>query len=461
MKKLLPTALLLICMHWTLFARPAFSAPGPFTTIVPRIGRIHPTDTLAPILTTLVPAPSPNTPVKSPNTSMTSPNTPVMSPNTPVTIRVFNNSSSRGFPNTILEWELLANGTVRQKGSIGQLLIAPQHSALFRLPVKIPPTGEELFLHIRYRTRQQNPPLPGSHTIAEEQLLLRAWSGNDLSIRSAGELSFKDEDGFFTISSPAILLRFNKQTGWLQHYEVKGFRLLEDTLGLRPSFSQDPAPGNNIPGSVMAPVSDTLSEPVSDTSSAPWQEATRSPRLQLFSTSTGSTIVIVRTEYTLPATSCQLHLGYTINAAGEMQIAQSMDADSTRKGWPLPRFGMQWVLPPGPDSITAYGHPPQGTLPASIYRQTIDGQTAAAMPVREPERSPATGIRWWRLTGKDGKGLLITADSSLLTISARHYPGSDPGGGSPMQLNIDYPPFPLPYGNYHYSYKVTPVIPGP
>jgi beta-galactosidase len=421
MKKLLPTALLLFCMHSTLYARPELLA-----------------DTLGPIVTTLVPT----RPAPSPGVS-------------PVTIRVFNNSS-HSLAGMTLVWELLANGIVRQKGSIPQLSIAPQHSALFRLPAKIPPTNEELFLHVQYKLRKATPSHTESRLVTEDQLLLKAWNANDLGVRPSGELSFTDEDGFFTISSPAILLRFNKQTGWLQHYEVKGLRLLEDTLGLKPFFWADPAPGD-------ATKTGGTSASGGDTSSAPWQESTRSPRLQLFSTSTGSTIVIVRTEYTLPATSCQLHLAYTINASGEMQIEQSVDADSTQKGWPLPRFGMQWILPSGLDSITVYGPRPQGDpavvegphpspSPVGIYRQTAGSQVASSTPSRDPGPASNTGVRWWKLTGKDGKGLQITADSSLLTIGARQLSGD-------VLLNIDYPPSPLPYGNYHYTYKVTPVIP--
>ena len=408
MKKSMPTALLFICMHLFLFARPVPPSSAP-VLLFPSLA-----DTLPPIHTVLVP----------PATQ------------TGAAIRIYNDATSGNLSNTILEWELLLNGMVRQKGTISQLLIAPKHSALLRLPAKMPLSTEEAFLHLRYVTRKKPPQIPASHLIAEEQLLLRIWNGNELPIRPTGELSFTDEEGLFSISSPSILLRFNKQTGWLQHYEVKGFRLMEDSLGPKPNFWRD------------------------DTSSAPWQQATLSPRLQLFSTSTGSSIVIVRTEYTLPATSCQLHLAYTINAAGEMLVEQSIETDSTQKGWPLPRFGMQWTPTPGLDSITWYGATNDNPL-IRIYHRTISGQPATTIPGRDPTPPANTGVRWWKLTGKDGKGLQITADSSLLTMSAGPYAGRDPATPLQVQLNIDYPPLTLPYRNYHYSYKVMPVIPGP
>ena len=479
MEKPLLTALLFLCMHLSLPARPVFYTAAfarPVTYTVGSIILPNPPDTASPIVTTLV------LPVARNVLPMTHSVLPIahsvagqagtlsIRPPTrpptriPVTIRIFNNSSG-DFSNTFLEWELQVNGVVRQKGTISQLIIAPQHSGLVRLPATIPSgAGEEAFLQIRYRSRKKEPPLPAGRIITEEQLLLKAWDGSNSSVSPVGDLSFNDEDGIFSIHSAALLMRFDKQTGWLQQYVVKGFRLLEDTPGLSPDFWR-PA------GDPAHPRNDTAVSSSLETSS---QQATRAPRLQLFSTSTGSGIVIVRAEYLLPETLCHLHLSYTINAAGEMQIEQSMDADSAQKGWTLPRFGMQWALPPGLDSVAWYGPGTQQkdsnrAAAIGIYRQTISEQgaappasasgvtpasrnepTAASNPRREPPI--ATAVRWWKITGRDGKGLLITADSALLNISAP----------SPTLLNIDYrPPYDLPYGNYRYAYKVTPVIPGP
>jgi beta-galactosidase len=281
--------------------------------------------------------------------------------------------------------------------------------------------------------------------IAEAQLLLKASTGNDLVIRPAGELSFTDTNDIFTIQSPAIHLEFNKQTGWLQRYTVKGAVLLDDTAGLRSVFW--------LPGGDSA---------------EPWLEATRDPRLQLFSTSTGSEMVIVRAEYTLPPTSCLMHLSYTVNALGEVGIEQSLESDSTQKGWPLPCFGMQWALPAGFDSIAYYGlgvRQPDSVRPAAtrigIYRQLLSAPPSPDTHSRG--MTTATAIRWWKITGPGHSGLLITADSSLFNGSALH--------ASPILLNIYYRQpatasafddapglsFHLPYGNYRYGYKVTPV----
>jgi hypothetical protein len=364
---------------------------------------------------------------------------------------------------------------VRQKGSLTNLPIPPKHPATVRLPVRIAPQassnagtppntgGEELFLGLRYRYRNK-PAAPGRAAapgvqapappiLAEEQFLLKPWSNSQLSIRPTGELSFTDENGSFTIQSPIILIRFDKQTGWLQQYTVKDDQLLVDTSGCKTRLWLEPAdPDYNATGAA---------------GSGAWKEASQAPHLQLFSTSTGSQLVIVRTEYTLPETASLLHLSYTINAAGEMEVEQAMEADSSHQGEPLPCFGMYWLLPPGFDSITTYGNTPVPTIGNTSL--TAYGNTPVPrichFPVILPrETGPYTGVRWWTITRPDGKGLRLTADSALLTIStAPVNTGTDPTNPTTagLRLNINTPatPYHLPYGNYRYAYKLTPLLP--
>jgi len=408
---ILPTAALLF------FCASALSCP----LQAPPADTLSPARKAQPLLTTLVTSTSAPLPPGGGSVRPT--------PGAAIILRILNDSGLRDYANIVLDWELRANGLVRQKGSIGYLPIPPKHPAIIRLPVRIPSaSGEELFLGLHYRYRNkvsvgQTSAAPG-RVLADELLLLKPWTGGQLPVKPAGELSFTDSNGLFTIQSPAALLRFDKQTGWLQSYEIKGNRLVEDMPGLKSHFWLAPGdPGYAADRAALSPT---------------WKEASQAPHLQLFSTSTGSQLVIVRTEYTLPETSCLLHLSYTINATGEMQVEQSIEADSTGQGEPLPCFGMYWKLPPGFDSVTAYG----GTPIPAYYHTPVT-------PFRE--NNTYTGIRYWMITRSDGKGLRFTADSTLLTISTQ---------SSAPRLIIDNPAlaYHLPYGNYRYAYKVSPVL---
>jgi beta-galactosidase len=277
-------------------------------------------------------------------------------------------------------------------------------------------------------------------------------------------------------------MQFNKQTGWLQHYVVGGRSLLEDTLGLTANFWRSPT---NYDYSYSLPLQ--LSA---------WKRATREPRLQLFSTSTSTDFVIVRADYLLPEVKCLLHVHYTVNARGEMQVEEVLEVDSTQVdtvgtgqgpgGSPmLPRMGMKWFLPAGYDSVTYYGRGPwenyadrcDGSF-VGVYRQTVE---ELLFPYARPQEcGNRTDVRWWKITDKQGlHGFMIAADSALLSISALHYFGDDLDDGDSLQrrrmsdlpprpqvqLNIDHrqmglsgmKPYRLPFGNYHYIYKVTPL----
>jgi len=414
--------------------------------------------------------------------------TPATAPPLPA-IRVFNDYFFRDLSNIALEWVLLVNGSPAAKGRIANLSVAPQKSKDFHLPVKAPMgPGDEVFLNIRYVLKKQEPLLPAGYIVANEQLLLKGPTAAELTVRPMGELSFKDEDGLFTVSAPTAnaTLQFNKQTGWLQHYTLKGSAMLDDTLGLRANFWRAPTDRDYAAG---------LPQQL-----AAWRHSTKEPRLQLFSTSTASDLVIVRADYTLPETFCNLHVRYTINARGEMLVDQGMEVDTSAKdstgalpkGPMLPRFGMQWILPPGYDSIVYYGKGPQDNYSdrnygaeTGIYGQTVQGPFIPYM--RPQETGTKTSVRWWKILDRQGAGLLITADSSLLSMSALHYFDSDLDDGETKQqrhvsdlkprpqtqLSIDYrqmgvggtdtwgslalPSYRLPYGNYHLTYKVSPI----
>ncbi|GGA89800.1 beta-galactosidase domain 4-containing protein [Puia dinghuensis] len=321
-------------------------------------------------------------------------------------IRITNDSLLQNYTNITLDWQLLVDGITKQKGSLPALLLTPGHSRTVRLPLHLPTGYEEAYLSVQYRRLKKS--------LAAQQLLIKTWGG-DTFIPAAGELSFTDSNDVFTVTSPVLHLHFDKQTGWMQQYEANHLLLVADTNGLRPALANP-------------------------------------PHLQLFSTSTGSQMVIVRAEYTLPDISCLLHLSYTINAAGAMLVEQTMETDTTRQdstAHQIDRFGMDWILPPGPDSIAWYGLTAdnQDTIPSIHYEHPFpaSGQGPHTIP-------PTVMTRWWAIVGSDGKGFQLTADSNFLRLYS-----------TGAQLHIDASPFPRPSPglHYHQAFKVTPITPAP
>ncbi len=364
----------------------------------------------------------------------------------PITIQILN-TSINPLHNVLLEWSLQTNGAITRSGNTVIPILPAQHPMPVRLPIRLPAdTAGESFLLLRYRPANSPiRPAPGPPTsftfLAEQQIGLRPWRPS-LTIAPAGEITLTDSNDTFTIHSPLVRISFNRQTGWLVHYEIRGNDLLDDTLGLKSNFY---LPCYN--------------------DSAPSTE----PHLQLFSTTSGSELIIVRSEYTLPAAASLLHVSYTINAVGEMLVTQQVEPDTTQSTAPtspLPGFGMQWNLPPGYDSVTGYG--PLDSTRIGIFH---DRPALASTPGRQVSTaSTRSNIRCWTITDKDGDGLQFIADTQLLNAGAylcfdgtlRMAP-NQPFPRLPIRISIDRAALPnierlASMGIFRYSYKVKPLF---
>jgi len=330
-------------------------------------------------------------------------------------------SATRVPTNIRIEWQVLLNGLPGQKGFFSNVSLLPRHPALLRLPLKLTAGGDEAWLRVTCRH---------AHTAFTQLLPLSSWHG-DVSIPATGDLTFTDSNNIFTITAPGTLIEFDKQSGWLLHYEAGHILLMGDTAGVQPVLW--PA----IP-----------------------------PRLQLFSTSTGPQLVIVRAEYTLPETASLLHLSYTINAAGDMLVSQILETDTLQHLPdsvhipPLPGFGMQWLLPPGLDTLTWFGATDSSVTnlapPATSGLSPAPSASTPAPPYLT-HRALTTGMdtretRWLTITGHDGAGLRITADSSLLKTSTLAFADSTTHT-TRMLLLLNTPSD----STHHYTYKLTPV----
>ena len=334
-------------------------------------------------------------------------------------LRVTNDSLLKNYTNLTLHWQFLVNGLLRQQGSVPGLTLPPGHPRTLHLPLKPPAPGEESYIKVEYG----NPPRistarstlkPLSTPLATQTLPMTPWGG-DTRIPPTGELSFTDSNNVFSIGSPTLQLSFDKESGWLLQYTVKGQTLLADSNALRPAL---PAP----------------------------------PHLQLFSTSTGSQIVIVRTEYTVPELSCLLHLSYMVNSNGALLVESTLETDTTRQDsilHPIDRFGVNWTLPSGADSLTWFGFTgatSPGTSPATDSIPSIHTATVSTT-------ATAYDVRWCDIDDSTGKGLRLTADSNRfqLHISSLH---------TVLHIDSDLPSHPALPIHFHCSFKVTPLLTG-
>ena len=213
--------------------------------------------------------------------------------------------------------------------------------------------------------------------------------------------------------------------------------------------------------------------------------------LTSFKWETADNLIKIYADYEMKAVSAKLSLTYIINNKGAIQVTQKMTADPDAKVTPMFRFGMQMQMPKSFETVEYYGRGPienycdrNHCTPIGIYRQSVDDQFYPY--IRPQETGTKSDIRWWKQLNAAGTGLQIVADAPF-SASALHYTieSLDEGwskqqGHSPevekadlTNLCIDkkqmglgcvnswgawpLPEYQLPYGDYEFTFILTPV----
>lgn len=407
------------------------------------------------------------------------------------TIEVYNENFFKTLDNVKLEWSLQVDGKIVKTGVITNLIIEPRQAKQVAIPVKIPQNNnQESFLNLSYKLIKPEPLLDANFEIVGEQLHLSGTWVNSINPKPADALAVKETNEKIEITSNKLVLAFNKLNGLIERYEVNKVSLLENGYFLKPNFWR--APTDNDYGAKL------------QLKLKPWKDASEKQKLVSISVnSTDNKIAKVNTQFYLGQTiDANLFINYTINAKGEVEVAQSLKVNKTitipdnieeqKDGFfYLPKFGMQIVLPEKYGSIEFYGRGPHEnywdrnySANVGIYKQKVKDQCFDY--IRPQETGNKTDIRWYRLTDKNGVGIEITSDS-LLYLTAKNFLDSDLDEGDAKNnrhtreikpqpftvLSIDYkqmglggcdswwswpmPNYRLPYKNYVFRYLIKPI----
>jgi beta-galactosidase/beta-glucuronidase len=113
---------------------------------------------------------------------------------------------------------------------------------------------------------------------------------------------------------------------------------------------------------------------------------------------------------------------YTVYGSGDVVLDVSVLPQGALP--PLPRIGLQMILPGAYDTFTWYGRGPhesyidrQEGARVGVYRGTVDEQYEPY--IMPQENGNKTGVRWVALTAGDGSGLLVVGQPPI-NASAHH-----------------------------------------
>ena len=330
----------------------------------------------------------------------------------------------------MLIYDVKANGKIVRSGKVS-LDIAPQGSKEFTVPVSglKPKTDTEYFVDFRLFTVEPEPCVPAGYEIAHEQFRLPI---NPLPVKIAtngSTLTVKTEGDVLTASSSKVQFVFNKKTGIVTSYRVKGKEYFQDGFGLQPNFWRGPTDNDYGNG---APKREQV-----------WKQSSKDFNVVEASIEMDGKDAVIKADYLLKAGNLY-RMTYRIHPSGvvkvnavftstDMDPAKTEVSEATRMATftpgndaareaasklVVPRIGVRFRLPAAMNQVTYFGRGPEenyvdrnnGTL-VDVYKSTAEDLYFAYS--RPQENGHHTDTRWLTLEQKGGRGLTVRADSLI------------------------------------------------
>lgn len=149
-----------------------------------------------------------------------------------------------------MEWELIADGEVLQKGIASDIQAGPQQSVELAIPydASMVSDGREWFLNVSYKLKKSEQLLPAGYTVAYNQIELAGYDFPELSISNRNEVNCEasvpeivTNDRFYLIvKGENFVLDFSRKDGFISYYEVDGHSMLAEDSEIRPNFWRAP-----------------------------------------------------------------------------------------------------------------------------------------------------------------------------------------------------------------------------
>lgn len=332
-------------------------------------------------------------------------------------VKIYNENFFKELHDVYMDWELVADGKVIQKGKVENLNVGPHDTGLVDLHYKLSRMGyKEIFLNVYYKTKKEEGFVPADWEMAKDQLVLYSHPDDKIAVPATTDLQVAITDSFIKVDNNKVTFTFSHKDGMLHNYIVNGNDFIKEGYRLKPNFWRPPT-DNDFGANLQKKLIN-------------WKRASHNFILLGFSIdSSDAKDVKLNMHYSLPDVYAYLDINYELNGDGAIKVTQSLHADSSKEVPMMFKFGMQMMLPKEYSNMQWYGRGPsenywdrKDAAFVGVYQQTVDEQFSNY--VRPQETGNKTDIRWVKLTDANGKGLMIEGDT-LLNISARHYLDKD------------------------------------
>ena len=329
----------------------------------------------------------------------------------------------------LITYQVKANDKVIRNGKVS-LDIAPQASQELTVDVSglEPKTGTEYFVNFSVTTTEPEPLVPVGYELAHEQFRLPIEPIARTFATDGPTLKCSTDGNLLKVSSSRLNFVFDKESGIVTSYKVKGTEYFDKGFGIQPNFWR--APNDNDYGS-QEPKRLQI-----------WKQSSKDFRVVEATLDMDGKDAVLKATYLLAAgnlyiatyrihpsgvvkadytfTSTEMEANKTELSEATLMATFTPGNDALRKESSklvVPRIGIRFRLPVYMNQVTYFGRGPEenyidrnnGTL-VGLYKNTADNMYFPY--VRPQENGHHTDTRWLSL-GKKGKGLTIYADNTI------------------------------------------------
>ena len=328
-------------------------------------------------------------------------------------LSVYNEHFFTDLSDVSMQWQLLVDGEVADKGEVSELNCGPQQRVNVTLPYQLRDISGagDIYLNVCFVLKRSQPLMQRGQVVAYNQLTVLESPRHQVATRAttgkAVKVVNKKNEPTITLSGRHFSVQFDRKTGFMTQYVADGKNLLAAGGSLKPNFWR--AVNDNDMGAGV------------QRKYAVW----RNPALNLVSLTVNNKLKSVRAEYDMPDVKARLVLNYVVRPDGSIDVTEQLTADKSADVPPMFRFGMVMQLPYQMDNSEFYGRGPienyadrKSSQTMGIYRLTADEQFFPY--IRPQETGTKSDMRWWNQTDRTGEGLRVMADAPFYA-SALHY----------------------------------------
>ena len=325
-------------------------------------------------------------------------------------VTITNSFFFRRMNNLRMQWALLENGVVVDRGEGPKIDLAPRSSMDVPMAFRhrLDP-AKEYFLNLHYTLIREEPFLERGYEIASAQFAIRTLPPQTPRASTKGRAKLIRTEQAFIVTGKGFEVRFDTRNGCLSAYRVDGNLVLQ--AGPKPSWWR--APTDNDIGAGF------------HHSLRGWRQAWDEGRLSEAGAKETAEGVEIRFRKVLLGGDAEAEQVFLVAGNGAIRVSNLFIPKGGKYSLLL-RVGNDLVLSPGFRRIGWYGRGPgenyQDRKQASFvgtYQQTVDEQY---FPYARPQESGnKTDVRWVSFTNARGKGIRVVAADSLLQFAALPY----------------------------------------